>query len=191
MLRISKIKEVRQINNESITHYPFDLKIGNRKINLNGMWSEISFHSEPKLLRIENRLISKTISKNFYHYLRLPKINQDRCLTFSKFLINSNHYNKQKLSDKNISFGQIVKFFQKQNQKPYFIHASVSLGNGLLMSKIGYMGIYIQDIQDTIDFYEADEEYVKICSSSNILSYQDKTFYRNINIPNTFGENEE
>ena len=95
MLRISKYKERIYLNNDPIVHYPFDLKIGNKKFNLNEKWSEIQVPNV-KRLEIGNRVISQKISKNFYQYIRLSKLFQERCLYFSKFLINSNIYQMQK-----------------------------------------------------------------------------------------------
>jgi hypothetical protein len=192
MLRISKIKEKINLNNDTLVHYPFELKIGNRRINLNKTWSEIKINQFPNRLETNQRIFPKQISQNFFYYLTLHKIFQDRCLKFSKFLVNSDVYNKTKTySNQDISFGNIIKFYQLQGNVPSFVHASVSLGNGLFISKLGYMGIYIQDLPDLLSFYETDDKYIKVCSPVRLFDYTNDSFKPNLNLLNTFDENEQ
>ena len=190
MLRISKIKESKYIHGEKVIHYPFELKLGNRKINLNENWSSLKF-TKPKSLEIGNYIVPKMISQNFYQYLTLDKIYQDRCLYFSKFLINSDNYHKFKIEQNQIvSFVQIIKFFQIQNDSPFFVHAAVSLGNGFFLSKLGYMGLYVQGVNDILNYYQIDNPNLKVCYASKLFTFENPKFYENLNIPNTFHENE-
>jgi len=198
MLKISKNKQTKYLYGDKLVHYPYHLKLGNQKINLNEKWFDLKMTTPPRQLEIEDRVIPSSIGKNFYYYLTLPNILQDRCLRFCKFTINSNFY-ERKLINKNflhlIPFGKIIKFFQKtnsnQNQSPYFVHAAVSLGNGLCISKLGKLGIYIQDINDIVTYYEVDDSYIKVCSPKSISNYKDDNkFYENLHIANTFDENE-
>ena len=206
MLRVSKIKSTTEIQQDKLSYYPFDLKIGSKVFHLDKRWYELDFRHPQRLVMNHNLAFPKPLSNNLFSFLHLPKQYQHRCLHFSKYLLNSNIYEKRIYHQIGQDFTpfQIIQFYQIQNhcfldtnhqiQKksiPVFVHAGITLGNGLCLSKIGYLGLYITDIKDIIQFYETDENYIKLCSSSFHLSTRDEFFKRNIQIPNTIDEEEQ
>lgn len=206
MLRVSKNKSnIGFYTDDKLCYYPFDLKIGNKIFHPEKKWYELQFEVPKKLVFNNHLVFPKQISNNFFSFLQLQKQFQHRCLHFSKYLLNSNIYEKR-IYNKLQEFPpfQIIQFYQIQNQCfmdtnhqirrqsiPKFIHSGITLGNGLCLSKIGYLGIYITDIKDLFQFYETDEKYIKLCSSSFLLSPKDEYFHRNIQVPNTLDESEE
>jgi hypothetical protein len=205
MLRISKIKSYQGINHDRLAFYPFDLKIGRKIFDLDQKWYELQFESPKRLLLNDRLSFPRSISNNLFYYLKLQKQFQQRCLHFSKYLINSNVYQSQ-INNQILNFSpfQIIQFYQIKNHyfmdtnhqqrkqtTPNFVHAGITLGNGLCLSKIGYLGIFVTEIKDIMDFYETDETYIKICSSHYLLETNDQFFQRNILVPNTIDSNEE
>ena len=204
MLRVSKNKSTKYLVQDKLSYYPFDLKINKKIIHLDLKWYEHQFQPPKTLTLNQNLVFPKSIANNFFSFLCLHKQFQHRCLHFSKYLLNSNVYQNtihKKIHD--FTPFQIIQFYQIQNHHyvdtnhqikkkmiPHFVHAGITLGNGLCISKIGYLGIYITDIKDMIEFYETDETYIKLCSSQFLLKTTDEYFNRNIQIPNTMQENE-
>jgi hypothetical protein len=205
MLRISTTKTIKHLVQDKLSYYPYDLKIKTKTFQLEQKWYELDFKSPKKLFLNSFHSFPTPISNNFFSFLQLPKQFQHRCLHFSKYLVNSNVYQTKVYKNiQEFSPFQIIHFYQLQNHYytdknhqikkkmiPHFVHAGITLGNGLCISKIGYLGIYITDIKDMIEFYETDETYIKLCSSQFLLKTTDEYFNRNLQIPNTTYDDEE
>ena len=54
MLRVSKIKSTTEIQQDKLSYYPFDLKIGSKVFHLDKRWYELDFRHPQRLVMNHN-----------------------------------------------------------------------------------------------------------------------------------------
>ncbi len=195
MLKIQRATKIKRLGSDKLIYYPFELKINRKRFDLSEKWSELQFEPPKRLIaKFDGNYhpIPNVISQNLFYYLDLNKVYQDKCLYFSKYLINSNVYDTRVYHHLYpLEPFQIIKFYQIIANKYFFVHAGITLHNNLILSKLGFNGLYICNVLDLAKFYETDLRYYKLCSSNFLLTPKDEFFKRNIQIRNTFDTNEE
>ena len=87
------------------------------------------------------------LSKNLAKYIEKDSKKQHRCFHFAHSISYSKKYNDVEKNNK--KFGDII-IFHKNN---YDIHAAIYLGNNMLFSKIGKLGLYFNNFTQISEIY--------------------------------------
>jgi hypothetical protein len=183
MLHVSNV--IKTHGKTQIRHYDSRLRVGRTDYDLSEKCSGLE-HVMGYDITLSGKLkgeLRERTSANLFHYISMNAANQENCMHFAKYCINSKEYVPIAHPKGVKTPDWLIVLYDRCG----WTHAGIYLGDGLMMSKLGQVsGLFVTDVKEMEDHYSAVAKRTTLFSPaySRVFYYEKPDHERNMRAPN-------